>query len=96
MRKLLASAGGAALLASCIAVDTNIAVPAAPWRPTPVANAVEPSEVVKNAPASAWRQIDPNNLLVMDLKNGGRIAVELAPDFAPVHVANIRAFARHS
>jgi peptidylprolyl isomerase len=64
------------------------------WRPAPFAGAVEPSETVKNAPASAWRDVDPQNLLIMDLKNGARIAIELAPQFAPVHVANIRAFAR--
>jgi peptidylprolyl isomerase len=30
----------------------------------------------------------------MDLKDGGRVIVQLAPDFAPVHVANLRALAR--
>jgi peptidylprolyl isomerase len=30
----------------------------------------------------------------MELRDGGRVAIELAPDFAPVHVANIRALAR--
>jgi peptidylprolyl isomerase len=30
----------------------------------------------------------------MDLANGGRVVVQLAPRFAPVHVANIRALAR--
>jgi peptidylprolyl isomerase len=32
--------------------------------------------------------------MVMDLANGGRVVVQLAPAFAPVHVANIRALAR--
>ena len=88
MRTYLAVAA-AALLASCSA-----APPSAAWRPVPAANAVEPSETIRNAPASAWRSVDPENLLVMDLRNGARIAIELAPEFAPVHVANIRAFAR--
>ena len=35
-----------------------------------------------------------DDLLVMDLANGGRVVIQLAPDFAPVHVANIRALAR--
>jgi peptidylprolyl isomerase len=83
----------AALAGSC--APTAAPVAAAPeWRPVPFAGAVEPSETVKNAPASAWRDVDPQNLLIMDLKNGSRIAIELAPQFAPVHVANIRAFAR--
>ena len=53
-----------------------------------------PTEVVANSPASAWRAIDPDDLMVMDLKNGGRVVIQLAPQFAPVHVANIRALAR--
>lgn len=63
-------------------------------RPAPVAGASEPSEVVANSAAADWRAIDPDNLLVMDLADGGRVIIELAPEFAPVHVANIRAFAR--
>ncbi len=36
----------------------------------------------------------PENLLVMTLGTGQRVVMELAPEFAPVHVANIRALAR--
>jgi peptidylprolyl isomerase len=83
----------AALAGSC--AQTAAPVAQAPdWRPVPFAEAVEPSDTVKSAPASAWRDVDPQNLLIMDLKNGARVAIELAPQFAPVHVANIRAFAR--
>jgi len=64
------------------------APPAKPVKPT------TPSEVVAAAPASAWRTISPEDLLVIELKNGGRVVVQLAPAFAPVHVANIRALAR--
>jgi peptidylprolyl isomerase len=53
-----------------------------------------PSEIVAEAPASAWREISPDDLLVMDLGPGRRVVIELAPDFAPVHVANIRALAK--
>jgi peptidylprolyl isomerase len=53
-----------------------------------------PPEIVAAAPASAWRTISPDDLLVMDLANGGRVVIQLAGDFAPVHVANIRALAR--
>src|SRR5205085_10653596 len=38
--------------------------------------------------------IDPENLLVMDLADGGPVVIELAPAFAPVRVANMRGFAR--
>jgi peptidylprolyl isomerase len=53
-----------------------------------------PTEIAAAAPASAWRDVDPNDLLVLDLSNGGRVVIQLAPAFAPVHVANIRALAR--
>lgn len=53
-----------------------------------------PSDVVAKAPAAAWISINADDLLVIDLANGGRIIVQLAPAFAPVHVANIKALAR--
>ena len=52
-----------------------------------------PSEIVAEAPASAWRDISADDLLVMELRNGARVVIQLAPQFAPVHVANIRALA---
>lgn len=55
---------------------------------------ITPTDVIAQAPASAWRMISPDNLIVMDLASGGRVVVQLAPEFAPVHVANIRALAR--
>ena len=102
MRTTLAAIA-AALLASCTTPADETEPDASSrytfWRPAPVLDATEPSEVVKNAAAAAWRDVDPENLLIMDLKDangmkGGRVAIELAPDFAPVHVANIRALAR--
>jgi len=60
----------------------------------PPAKPLTPSEIVKAAPAFAWRTIDPEDLMVIDLKNGKRVIVQLAPAFAPVHVANIQALAR--
>ena len=64
------------------------------WRPAPVEQATEPADVIKNSAAADWRAVDPQNLLIMDLANGGRVAIELATDFAPVHVANVKALAR--
>lgn len=64
------------------------------WRPMPVQGATEPSEVIAQTTAADWREIPAEDLLVMDLSDGSRVVVQLAPDFAPVHVANIRAFAR--
>ncbi len=52
-----------------------------------------PNDVIAAAPASAWRAIPAEDLLVMTLEGGGRVVIQLAPAFAPVHVANIRKFA---
>lgn len=58
------------------------------------ANAAKPaqlsaSDVIKASQPSEWRPLDPANTLYMELP-GGRVVIELAPDFAPKHVANIR------
>ena len=71
------------LLAATLLLDGG----AAPVVPTP-------ARIVETAPPAAWRAIAPENLLVMDLADGRRVLIELAPAFAPVHVANIRALAR--
>ncbi len=62
----------------------------------PAKKPLTPNDIVANSPAGAWRTIAPDDLLVVDLRNGGRVVVQLAPAFAPVHVANIRALARAS
>jgi len=45
------------------------------------------------SPSADWRDVDPNNLVLIDTRYG-ETAVELAPDFAPNHVARIRALIR--
>lgn len=52
-----------------------------------------PTDIVTAAPASAWRTIPAEDLLVMTLAGGGRVVIQLAPTFAPVHVTNIRKMA---
>lgn len=99
MRRLIAAALATCVLASCnqatgTAAEAEASARYTFWRPAPVEDATEPAETIRNAPAEAWRTIDPQNLLIMDLADGSRVAIELAADFAPVHVANIRAFAR--
>jgi peptidylprolyl isomerase len=51
------------------------------------------TEIIAAAPDSHWRVPDPANLLYMELATG-RVIIELAPAFAPAHVANIRTLAR--
>ena len=60
----------------------------------PAKKLLTPNDIVAAAPTSAWKTIPADDLLVMDLANGGRIVIQLAPAFAPVHVANIKALAR--
>jgi peptidylprolyl isomerase len=60
----------------------------------PAKKLLTPNDIVAAAPASAWKAIPADDLMVIDLANGGHVVVQLAPEFAPVHVANIKALAR--
>ena len=60
----------------------------------PPTKLLTPTDIVNAAPPSAWKTIPADNVLVMDLASGGRVVIQLAPAFAPVHVANIKALAR--
>ncbi|APO94462.1 peptidylprolyl isomerase [Xanthomonas vesicatoria] len=59
--------------------------------PTVAANAAyrSPQQILDSSPASAWRVLDPERTLYLEL-DGGRVIIELAPQFAPEHVGNIR------
>ena len=65
----------------------------------PAAHAAEPpkylsaKEILDAPPDADWRTLDPASTLYMDVP-GGRVVIELAPGFAPTHVANIRTLAR--
>jgi peptidylprolyl isomerase len=50
-------------------------------------------DVLTASKPSDWRTVDPENTLYVDLPSG-RVIIELAPVFAPVHVKNIKALAR--
>jgi peptidylprolyl isomerase len=75
------------LLLTAVVSTTALAAPA-PQAP------VTPSVIVAAAPPADWRRVDPENMLVIDLAQGGRVVIELADRFAPVHTANIRLLAR--
>ena len=74
---------------SLILIATLAQAAAAPPQPPRT-----PSEVVAGAPASAWQAIGADELMVIDLRDGGRVIVQLAPAFAPVHVGNMQRLAR--
>lgn len=83
MRRLLARA---ALLAAACALPLSAAEPDAPARPRTT------QQVLDASLPSDWRTPAPENTLYMDLA-AGRVVIELAPAFAPAHVANIRTLA---
>lgn len=60
--------------------------PAAAWGKTM-------SEVLDASKPGDWRTLDPENTLYMELA-GGRVVIELAPQFAPRHVENVRKLVR--
>ena len=53
-----------------------------------------PGDVVAAAAPAEWQRVDPADLMLIELGDGGRVAIALAPAFAPAHVANIRALIR--
>jgi peptidylprolyl isomerase len=52
------------------------------------------ADILKAARPEEWQRVDPADLMVIDLADGGRVALALAPAMAPIHVANIRALVR--
>ncbi len=51
------------------------------------------AEVLEASQPGDWRRPDPDHTLYLEL-DSGRVVIELAPDFAPRHVANILRLAR--
>lgn len=60
---------------------------------TPAGKPLSSAEILAAAAPSDWRTPDPENTLYLELASG-RVVIELAPRFAPNHVANIKALAR--
>ena len=54
---------------------------------------VVPFKAVMDAPADAWRTIDPENLLIVDLP-AGPLQIEMRPDIAPKHIEQIKILVR--
>jgi len=82
---------------SCAALALSLALPlslpaagpAAPAAKKPLTTA----EVLSSSSAADWRALDPQDTLDMELP-AGRVIIELAPVFAPHHVANVIALVR--
>ena len=52
-----------------------------------------PPDVLAASKANEWAAIPADELLVLELQSGARVVIQLAPQFAPVHVANIQKLA---
>jgi len=78
-----------ACAAAVLALSASAAL-AAGRAPPP---AESPTDVLARAAPGDWRALDPDNTLYMELP-AGRVVIELAPQFAPGHVANIKALVR--
>lgn len=63
---------------------------AAPVEP-PVYNAAD--KIIADAPAAHWLAIDPDDIMVME-SAAGQMVIQLAPAFAPAHVAAIKTLVR--
>ncbi len=81
LRTCAAGLTGALLL--CGAANSATTAPEAK-----VKKSLTVAEVLKASSPSDWRALDPRNTLYMELP-GGRVVIELAPQFAPHHVANV-------
>lgn len=47
-------------------------------------------QILDQSQAAEWRTLDADNMLVMMLEGDRKVVIELAPDWAPAHVANIK------
>ena len=75
-------------LLACAIAASLAAGPATAQTPAPAAPRTM-DEILAAAPAEAWRTPAPDNLLVMTL-DSGPVVIELSPEHAPKHVANLR------
>jgi len=76
-----------ALLGAAAATCVTLAEPAPAAPPRTMA------EILAASTPADWRPLDPENTLYLDLA-AGRVVIELAPAFAPAHVANIKVLVR--
>lgn len=60
--------------------------------PAPATPPVSLQDMLDHSPHADWRALDPANTIYMELP-GGRVIIELAPDFSPQHVENVRQLA---
>jgi peptidylprolyl isomerase len=81
-------------IALALTLSTGTTFAADPQATTPQpAKVPSMQEILDASPKSAWRTLDPTRTLYLQLATG-RVIIELAPAFAPKHVANIETLAK--
>jgi peptidylprolyl isomerase len=80
--------GVTALAVLLAAIPVLAADPPAPAKPPRTMG-----EVLAASTPADWRPLEPENTLYLQLAQG-RVVIELAPAFAPLHAANLRTLAR--
>ena len=80
-----------ALLSACLCACAPFALAATAQAPSPP-KPKSMQELLDASRPSDWRALDPDRTLYLQLATG-RVVIELAPGFAPAHVANIRTLA---
>jgi peptidylprolyl isomerase len=78
-------------LALALACAAAIGAPAKAPVAAPKARSMQ--QIIDASKPSDWRALAPADTLYMDLDNGHRVVIELAPMFAPQHVAQVRTLA---
>jgi len=94
-RKLLGAVAALPLAAvlPLTAVLPLAALQAAPPANEPAGKPLTTAEVLAASTPADWQPLDAQNTLYLELASG-RVVIELAPQFAPNHVANVQALAR--
>lgn len=52
--------------------------------------APSPTEIVAKAAVGEWQAVPADDLLLLEFAGGRKLAIQLAPAYAPTHIANIR------
>jgi len=71
-----------------------LSVAAAPPPAAPAVKAPTLADIVNAAKSAEWQRVDPQDLMLIDLADGSRVAIALAPALTPQHVGNIRGLIR--
>ncbi|MFC3097706.1 peptidylprolyl isomerase [Alteraurantiacibacter palmitatis] len=95
-RSLARIAGPLALLAGAAALASPASAQTLQQRQEAQAHADAVAEAISRVPLAANPNIeeDRENILFLDLSNGGRVAIRLVPEWAPNHVARIKELTR--